>query len=128
LFVDLNDVRADDDGVPDRSMQVMADPSRTRRASSGIGSDCLIWRTTTPRAQPRKRIAAPAEAWGMRSHVRWPVASVRRTLPAMAVALTGFVAISLGLRLAVPMLVRPQTLTFPFGAYSPRRGLGDWPR
>jgi hypothetical protein len=46
----------------------------------------------------------------------------------MAVALTGFVATSLGLRLAVPMLVRPQTLTFPFGAYSPRRGLGDWPR
>jgi hypothetical protein len=31
----------------------------------------------------------------------------------MAVALTGFVAISLGLRLAAPMLVRPQTLTFP---------------
>lgn len=50
----------------------------------------------------------------------------RRTLPAMAVALTGFIAISLGLRLAAPMLVRPQTLTFPFGAYSPRRGLGDW--
>jgi hypothetical protein len=53
-------------------------------------------------------------------------AFIRRTVPAMVVALAGFATITLGLRLAAPLLVSPKTATFPFGTYSPRRGLGDW--
>jgi hypothetical protein len=52
---------------------------------------------------------------------------IRRTLPAMAVTLGGFVVV----RVAVEWLLRPrylpsQTITYPFLQESPRAGLGDW--
>jgi hypothetical protein len=53
-------------------------------------------------------------------------AFIRRTVPAMAVALAGFVTVTFGLRFGATHLVAPKTLTFPFGNLFPRNGLGDW--
>jgi ABC-2 family transporter protein len=54
-------------------------------------------------------------------------ALIRRTLPAMAVTLGGFVAV----RVVVELLLRPrylpaQTISYSFLQESPRAGLGDW--
>jgi hypothetical protein len=54
-------------------------------------------------------------------------ALIRKTLPAMAVTLGGFVAV----RIVVELLLRPrylpaQTISYPFLQESPRAGLGDW--
>ena len=54
-------------------------------------------------------------------------ALIRKTLPAMAVTLGGFVAV----RILVEMFLRPrylpaQTITYSFLQDSPRAGLGDW--
>jgi hypothetical protein len=54
-------------------------------------------------------------------------ASIRKTVPAMAVTLGGFVAV----RAVVELVLRPrylpaQTVSYPFLQRSPRDGLGDW--
>jgi hypothetical protein len=53
-------------------------------------------------------------------------AVIRRTIVAMAIALASYAIITLGLQLTAPHLVPATTVTFPFGAHSPRHGLGDW--
>ena len=54
-------------------------------------------------------------------------ASIRKTLPAMAITLGGFAAV----RIVVELLLRPrylptQTISYSFLQESPRAGLGDW--
>jgi hypothetical protein len=54
-------------------------------------------------------------------------ALIRRTVPAMAVTLAGYLALRLALQsLRGSHFLAPQVATFRFATQSPRRGLGDW--
>jgi hypothetical protein len=53
-------------------------------------------------------------------------ALVRRTLPAMAITLAGFVAVRWTIATRRDDLVDPLRITYPAGTQSPRADLGDW--
>jgi hypothetical protein len=53
-------------------------------------------------------------------------AVIRRTVPAMAVALAGFAGERVLLVFVRSNLLPPKSLTIPFGGGYPRAGLGDW--